>query len=75
MRFAPVSGKQEILIMAIINKFFIQVHQDGFGWEKFESNSHPIIKDGWLTVHLSNGLRSFRMDKVNQYSVIFELEE
>lgn len=61
--------------MAIINKFIITVHQDGFGWENFESKEHPQIDDGWLTIKLSNGLRSYNLQKVNQYTVRFETEE
>lgn len=61
--------------MAKINKFLISVHQDGFSWENFESKVEPVIKDGWLTVQLQNGYRSYNLQKVNQYTVRFETEE
>ncbi len=61
--------------MAKINKFLISVHQDGFSWENFESKVEPVIKDGWLTVQLQNGSRSYNLQKVNQYTVKFDTEE
>lgn len=61
--------------MAKINKFLIHVHQDGFRWETYESKVEPLIKDGWLTVKLSNGTRSYNLQKVNQYAVQYETEE
>lgn len=61
--------------MAKINKFLISVHQDGFSWENFESKENPVIHDGWLIIKLSNGLRSYNLQRVNQYTVRYETEE
>lgn len=61
--------------MAKVNKFLISVHQDGFSWENFESKVEPVIKDGFLTVKLTNGTRSYNLQRVNQYTVQYETEE
>ncbi|KFH99869.1 hypothetical protein GR02_07705 [Escherichia coli] len=61
--------------MAKNNKFLISVHQDGFSWENLESKVEPVIKDGFLTVKLTNGTRSYNLQKVNQYTVQYETEE
>lgn len=61
--------------MAKINKFIISVHQDGFSWEKLESKVEPVIKDGFLTVILTDGTRSYNLQKVNKYTITYGTEE
>lgn len=61
--------------MAIINKFLIQIYIKEFGWAKYETTVHPEIKDGWMTIKLSDGLTSVNMSSVTQYTLSFDLEK
>lgn len=61
--------------MAIINKFIISVYQDGFTGKALNRKSITEISDGRLIIKLSNGFRSYNLQKVSQYAVRFETEE